>query len=123
MRASRSRSQTSSVGALEYRSQRTFPLVINLLINPADPDRLLTGSPHLMKSTGSGRSWQRVSHDLRCDDPATTGDPGGSISRDHPSIQHDPHVFAIARWTVNENVIWVGADDGRARITNHGGAA
>jgi len=104
-------------GALKYRFQWTYPLVTT----PAEPDAVFTGSQYVMKSTNGGQSWQQISPDLSYNDPATTGDSGGPITKDQTSIEYYATVFAIAPSTVNKAVIWAGTDDGRVWFTNQGG--
>jgi photosystem II stability/assembly factor-like uncharacterized protein len=103
--------------ALKHRMQWTFPLVTS----PAEPDAVFTGSQYVMKSTNGGQSWQQISPDLSYNDPATTGDSGGPITKDQTSIEYYATVFSIAPSTVNKSVIWAGSDDGRVWFTNQGG--
>jgi photosystem II stability/assembly factor-like uncharacterized protein len=103
--------------ALKHRMQWTFPLVTS----PAEPDAVFTGSQYVMKSVNGGQSWQQISPDLSYNDPATTGDSGGPITKDQTSIEYYATVFSIAPSTVNKNVIWAGSDDGRVWFTNQGG--
>ena len=103
--------------ALKHRMQWTFPLVTS----PAEPDAVFTGSQYVMKSTNGGQSWQQISPDLSYNDPATTGDSGGPITKDQTSIEYYATVFSIAPSTVNKNWIWAGSDDGKVWFTNKGG--
>ncbi|GIH19590.1 WD40/YVTN/BNR-like repeat-containing protein [Rugosimonospora africana] len=104
-------------GDLKHRVQWTYPLVTN----PAEPDAVFTGSQYVMKSTDDGQSWQQISPDLSYNDPSTTGDSGGPITKDQSSIEYYADVFAIAPSTVNKNLIWAGTDDGRIWRTTQGG--
>ena len=79
-------------GELKYRMQWTFPLVTN----PAEPDAVFAGSQYVMKSTNGGQSWLEISPDLTYNDPATTGDSGGPITKDQTSIEYYATVFSIA---------------------------
>jgi photosystem II stability/assembly factor-like uncharacterized protein len=104
-------------GALRYRAQWTYPLVTN----PAELDAVFSGSQYVMKSTNGGQSWQQISPDLTYNDPTTTGDSGGPITKDQTSIEYYATVFSIAPSEVNKNWIWAGSDDGRVWFTNKGG--
>jgi photosystem II stability/assembly factor-like uncharacterized protein len=104
-------------GALKYRFQWTYPLVTN----PAEPEAVFTGSQYVMKSTNGGQSWQQISPDLTYNDPATTGDSGGPITKDQTSIEYYATVFSIAPSDVNKDWIWAGSDDGKVWFTNNGG--
>ncbi|MDT4989275.1 MAG: hypothetical protein QOI74_3369 [Micromonosporaceae bacterium] len=104
-------------GALKFRFQWTYPLVTN----PAEPAAVFAGSQYVMKSTNGGQSWQRISPDLTYNDPATTGDSGGPITKDQTSIEYYATVFSIAPSDVNKNWIWAGSDDGKVWFTNRGG--
>ncbi|HZC71321.1 MAG TPA: hypothetical protein VE442_11560 [Jatrophihabitans sp.] len=102
---------------LKYRMQWTYPLVTN----PAEPDAVFTGSQYVMKSTNGGQSWQQISPDLTYNDPSTTGDSGGPITKDQTSIEYYATVFSIAPSDVNKSWIWAGSDDGKVWFTNKGG--
>jgi hypothetical protein len=102
---------------LKHRMQWTYPLVIN----PAEPDAVYTGSQFVMKSTNGGQSWQQISPDLTWHDPATLGDSGGPITKDQTSIEYYATVFSIAPSTVDKRAIWAGSDDGKIHLTRDGG--
>src|SRR5919197_4978235 len=104
---------------LKYRMQWTFPLVTN----PAEPDAVFAGSQYVMKTTNGGQSWQQISPDLTYNDPATTGDSGGPITKDQTSIEYYATVFSIAPSTVDPKVIWAGSDDGLVHVTTNGGGS
>jgi photosystem II stability/assembly factor-like uncharacterized protein len=104
-------------GALKYRFQWTYPLVTN----PAEPDAVFTGAQYVMKSTNGGQSWQQISPDLTYNDPSTTGDSGGPITKDQTSIEYYATVFSIAPSGVNKSWIWAGSDDGKVWFTSKGG--
>src|SRR4051794_9345072 len=103
--------------ALKHRVQWTFPLVTN----PAEPNAVYTASQYLMKTTNKGQSWQQISPDLTLDDPSTTGDSGGPITKDQTSIEYYATIFSIAPSTVDPKVIWTGSDDGLVHVTTDGG--
>jgi photosystem II stability/assembly factor-like uncharacterized protein len=106
-------------GALKHRVQWTFPLVTN----PAEPNAVFTGSQYVMKTTNGGQSWQQISPDLTYDDPSTTGDSGGPITKDQTSVEYYATVFSIAPSTVDPKVIWAGSDDGLVHVTTDGGGS
>lgn len=102
---------------LLHRPQWTYPLVIN----PAEPDAVYTGSQFVMKSKDGGQSWQQISPDLTYHDPATLGDSGGPITKDQTSIEYYATVFSIAPSTVDPRIVWAGSDDGRIHVTDTAG--
>ena len=104
---------------LNHRVQWTFPLVTN----PAEPDAVFTGSQYLMKTTNGGQSWQKISPDLTYNDPSTTGDSGGPITKDQTSVEYYATIFSIAPSTVDHKVIWTGSDDGLVHLTTDGGGS
>jgi photosystem II stability/assembly factor-like uncharacterized protein len=104
-------------GALKHRAQWTFPLVTN----PAEPNAVYTGSQYVMKTTNGGQSWQQISPDLTYDDPSTTGDSGGPITKDQTSIEYYADVFAIAPSATVSGLIWAGSDDGLVHMSRNGG--
>jgi hypothetical protein len=76
----------------------------------------------LFKSTDQGRNWVRISPDLTTNDrKKQEQDNSGGLSADNTSAENHTTIFAIAESPLDENIIWVGTDDGNLQYTTDGG--
>ena len=84
---------------------------------------LYTGSQYLYRSRDEGRNWERISPDLTTNDPAKSKqtENSGGITGDNTSAENHCTIFTIAQRPDNENIIWVGTDDGHLQLTTDGG--
>lgn len=84
---------------------------------------LYTGSQYLYRSRDEGRNWERISPDLTSNDPAKSKqtENSGGITGDNTSAENHCTIFTIAQRPDNENIIWVGTDDGHLQLTTDGG--
>ncbi|MGC8489577.1 MAG: WD40/YVTN/BNR-like repeat-containing protein, partial [Clostridia bacterium] len=105
-------------GALRYRFQWTFPIVLS----PHDPDVLFAGGNVVFRSRDGGQEWTPVSPDLTRHDPATLGSSGGPITQDNVSTEYYATVFAFAESPVQPGLYWAGSDDGLVHVSHDGGA-
>ncbi len=79
------------------------------MFSPANPCVLYLGRQYLLRSMDKGESWEKISPDLTCGDPAEQGDiPYATIT----SISESPLRFGL---------IYVGTDDGKVQVTRDGG--
>lgn len=86
------------------------------------PDRFYMGSQFLHKSEDMGDSWEIISPDLTTNDPAKQQqEESGGLSMDNSGAENHTTIFTIAESPLNENVIWVGTDDGNVQVTTNGG--
>lgn len=90
--------------------------------NPFHPCGIYYGSQFLHKSLDCGDSWEIISHDLTTNDSAKQkqGESGG-LTIDATNAENHTTILTIAPSTVNEQVIWVGTDDGNVQVTRDGG--
>jgi photosystem II stability/assembly factor-like uncharacterized protein len=93
-----------------------------MALSPNNPDRIYIGSQYLHKSDDTGLNWTIISPDL------TTNDKGkqkqaesGGITIDNSGAENYTDIFTIAESPLDENVIWVGTDDGLVQLTKDGG--
>jgi len=91
---------TSGINSGDRRNWST-PVVFD----PATPQRLYYGTYRLYRSTNGAGSWSSISGDL------TDGNHGGSFGT----------ITTIAVAPQDANLILVGTDDGRVRLTTNGG--
>jgi photosystem II stability/assembly factor-like uncharacterized protein len=93
-----------------------------MAISAFQPDRFYMGSQFLHKSEDMGDTWEIISPDLTTNDPAKQqqADSGG-LSMDNSGAENHTTIFTIAESPLDENVIWVGTDDGNVQVTQDGG--
>ncbi|MEM1127812.1 MAG: glycosyl hydrolase [Bacteroidota bacterium] len=102
---------------MKYRFQWNFPIVYS----EHNPDVLYTAGNHLFKTTNEGQSWEIISPDLTRADASKLGPSGGPITKDNTGVEYYATIFAFAESPFDENVLWVGSDDGLVHITQDGG--
>jgi photosystem II stability/assembly factor-like uncharacterized protein len=86
------------------------------------PDRLYMGSQFVHVSDDMGNNWKKISYDLTTNDKTKQNQvESGGLSIDNSGAENNNTVFTIAESPLNENIIWVGTDDGNVQITQNGG--
>ncbi len=86
------------------------------------PDRFYMGSQYLHKSEDMGETWSIISPDLTTNDPAKQNqEDSGGLSMDNSGAENHTTIFTIAESPLDENIIWVGTDDGNVQVTRDGG--
>lgn len=87
-----------------------------------NPKNLYVGAQYLYKSTDQGRNWQRISGDLTTNDKKKQEqEESGGLSADNTSAENHCTIFTIAESPLDEQLIWVGTDDGNLQVTIDGG--
>ncbi len=93
-----------------------------MAISPNKPDRFYMGSQFVHRSEDMGETWVKISPDLTTNDPTKQNqEDSGGLSKDNSGAENHCTVFTIAESPLDENVIWVGTDDGNVQITKDGG--
>lgn len=100
-----------------YRTIRTQPI----LFSPQDRRTLFFASNTLWKTTTGGQTWTEISPDLTretWDVPANVG-----IYRGAPTARATRRgvIYTIGPSYIDQNVIWVGTDDGLVHVTRDAG--
>ena len=91
-------------------------------VSTHNADRLYLGSQFVHVSDDMGNNWKKISPDLTTNDPAKQNQvESGGISKDNSGAENHCTVFTIAESALDENVIWVGTDDGNVQVTQNGG--
>jgi len=86
------------------------------------PDRFYMGSQFLHKSDDMGDSWSIISPDLTTNDPSKQNQlESGGLSVDNSGAENHTTIFTIAESPLDENILWVGTDDGNVQVTKDGG--
>ena len=93
-----------------------------LTTSPNNPDRLYVGSQYLHKSDDTGNNWHIISPDLTTNDKSKQQqDKSGGLTIDNSGAENNNCIFTIAESPLDENIIWVGTDDGNVQLTKDGG--
>jgi photosystem II stability/assembly factor-like uncharacterized protein len=93
-----------------------------MAVSKKQPDRFYMGSQFLHKSEDMGKTWVKISPDLTTNDPAKYNPVNsGGLSKDNSGAENHCTIFTIAESPLNENVLWVGTDDGNVQVTLDGG--
>ncbi|MCD4698480.1 MAG: hypothetical protein K8S16_19815 [Bacteroidales bacterium] len=85
-------------------------------------DVLYIGSQYLFKSEDKGESWKRISPDLTTNDPKKQKqEKTGGITIDNSTAENHCSIYTISESPKDNNMIWVGTDDGNLQVTKNGG--
>lgn len=80
------------------------------------------GAQYLFKSNDQGNSWQKISPDLTTNDPKKQQQSeSGGLTVDNSTAENHTTIFCIAESPLDEELIWVGTDDGNLQLTRDGG--
>lgn len=85
-------------------------------------DRFYMGSQFVHRSEDMGDSWKIISPDLTTNDPTKQAqENSGGLSKDNSGAENHTTIFTIVESPLDENVIWVGTDDGNVQVSQDGG--
>ncbi|ULQ50988.1 VPS10 domain-containing protein [Flavihumibacter fluvii] len=91
-------------------------------IGQNNPKNLYCGAQYLFKSTDKGTNWTRISPDLTTNDKKKQEqENSGGLSADNTSAENHTTIFTIAESPLDENLVWVGTDDGNLQVTTDAG--
>lgn len=83
---------------------------------------LYIANQYLYRSRDEGKNWQRISPDLTTNDKQKQKtEESGGITGDNTSAENHCTIFTVTQDQSNENIIWVGTDDGNLQVTKDGG--
>ncbi|MEM6302746.1 MAG: glycosyl hydrolase, partial [Pseudomonadota bacterium] len=106
-----------TAASMRERWNWVFPVVFS----PANGQTLYAGSQHLWRSEDDGQSWEKISPDLTRADPETLGETGGAIRLDQDGPEVYGTIYTIAPSPIDEDLLWVGSDDGLVHLSMNGG--
>ena len=90
--------------------------------NPFADCGIYFGSQFVHKSMDCGQSWEIISPDLTTNDPEKQKQSeSGGLTIDDTRAENHTTILAISPSPVDEQVIWVGTDDGNLQLTRNGG--
>ncbi len=113
-------------GEDDHRFHWNTPIVTGLSTKKSAAGKplynLYMANQYLYKSTDEGRNWRRISPDLTTNDKAKQKtEESGGITGDNTSAENHCTIYTITQHATNENIIWVGTDDGNLQVTTDGG--
>jgi photosystem II stability/assembly factor-like uncharacterized protein len=93
-----------------------------IVIGAKNKRNLYAAAQYLYKSTDRGANWVKISPDLTTNDKRKQEqEKSGGLSMDVTSAENHCTIFTIAESPLDENIIWVGTDDGNLQYTNDAG--
>ncbi|GGK36591.1 MULTISPECIES: WD40/YVTN/BNR-like repeat-containing protein [Flavobacteriaceae] len=93
-----------------------------IAMNPIDKQTIYFGSQFVHQSKDKGHTWDIISPDLTTNnlDKQKQHESGG-ITMDATGAENHCTIIAIEPSTLDENLLWVGTDDGNIQLTLDGG--
>lgn len=90
--------------------------------SPLNPKVLYMGAQFLYKTEDRGYSWTKISPDLTTNDTLKQKQAAsGGLTVDNTSAENHCTIFTIAASPLDENLLFVGTDDGNLQMTTDGG--
>lgn len=91
-------------------------------IDPFSNSTIYFGSQFVHKSTDKGLTWEIISPDLTTNDPEKQKQSeSGGLTMDATGAENYTTILVIEPSPVEQNMMWVGTDDGRVHYTRNGG--
>ncbi len=118
------RNQTKTIQPLPVKGDPKLRFNWNapMATSKHNPDRIYMGSQFVHMSDDMGDTWVKISPDLTTNDPIKQNqEDSGGLSKDNSGAENHCTIFTIAESPLNEQVIWVGTDDGNVQVTQDGG--
>ena len=105
-------------GDPELRFNWNAPMAVSAFV----PDRFYMGSQFVHRSDDMGDSWTIISPDLTTNDKAKQDQANsGGLSVDNSGAEKYTTIFTIAESPLDQNILWVGTDDGNIQLTTDAG--
>ena len=83
---------------------------------------LYMAAQYLYRSADQGKNWTKISPDLTTNNKSKQKqEESGGLSADNTSAENHCTIFTLAESSFDENIIWVGTDDGNLQYTTDGG--
>jgi len=93
-----------------------------IMTSPTNVNTLYVGAQYLYRSKNKGQTWEKISPDLTTNDKKKQEqEKSGGLSVDNSGAENHCTIFSICESPKDENIIWVGTDDGNVQVTTDGG--
>lgn len=90
--------------------------------DPFNEDCIYYGSQFLHKSLDRGENWELISGDLSTNNPDKQNQSeSGGLTYDATGAENHTTIIAIEPSKIEQNLIWVGTDDGNIQLSRDGG--
>ncbi|MCS6929486.1 MAG: hypothetical protein NZM43_08335 [Saprospiraceae bacterium] len=105
-------------GDPKYRWNWNTPIVKSA----ANPKIIYCGAQFLFRSADGGETWERISPDLTTNDTLKQKQyASGGLTVDNTSAENHCTIYTIGPSPLDENLIYIGTDDGNLQVTHDGG--
>ena len=93
-----------------------------LALDPNNDRGLYFGTQYVHRSRDAGHSWEIISPDLTTNDTIKQDQSkSGGLTLDVTGAENHTTILCISPNTFDDEVIWVGTDDGNVQVTRNGG--
>jgi photosystem II stability/assembly factor-like uncharacterized protein len=116
--------ETATINPLPQESGPRYRFNWNagVALSPTNKGTIYIGAQFLFKSIDQGRNWTKISPDLTTNDPQKQQQKkSGGLTIDSTSAENHCSILTISESPLDENIIWVGTDDGNLQVTVNGG--
>ena len=90
-------------------------------MSPHDQSVVYHSAQNVVRTRDGGHSWEVISPDLTTDDPETQVHSGEPITREDTSGEVYNTIFAFEDSWYEEDLLWVGTDDGKVWVSRDAG--
>ncbi|MBV9763458.1 MAG: glycosyl hydrolase [Acidobacteriaceae bacterium] len=91
-------------------------------LSATDKGVVYLGAQFLFRSRDHGQTWDRISPDLTTNDPAKQKqEESGGVTVDNSVAEMHTTIYSISESPRNDQIIWVGTDDGNLQLTRDAG--
>ena len=111
------RNDGGPVSKLKYRFNWNSPIVKSHF----NENRVYFAGNVLFRSDDFGLSWTKISPDLTTDNKKREKGGGGPLYNENTTAEYYCIITAFSESPLNENILWVGSDDGLVHYTLDGG--
>lgn len=114
------RKRTKTIQPLPKRgdSELRFNWNAPMAVSAHQPDRFIMGSQFVHVSENMGDTWKIISPDLTTNDKTKQDQSSsGGLSVDNSGAENHTTIFTIAESPLDQNILWVGTDDGNIQVT------
>lgn len=115
-------SQHYSDTITDMSSATRFNWSAPMRMSPHNPNTLYVGGNHVYKSDNKGKTWRIISPDLSSNDKVKRKEGvSGGLTPDNTGAETHCSISSISISPVDEQILWVGTDDGNVQLSKNGG--
>ena len=113
--------QSISPQAPDLKTRLRFNWNAGFAQDPKNNSVAYYGSQFLHKTTDKGAMWQIISPDLTTNNPEHQKQDYGGLTIDASGAEIYNSILSIAPSPLDNQIVWVGTDDGNVQLTQNGG--